>query len=120
MPEIEDIKNEVMSGVDSDLDAWGSFYEKFKGDYGKIAGYEKKIEELEKELINRDAFLKGKLEREKGTLLLYTVAFILASFLFIQHITNSLDVWFEARLIYFLSGLLIGLGAFSLIYMWKR
>jgi hypothetical protein len=115
MPEIEDLKNEVVSGVDSDLDAWESFYNKFKGDFGKIGGYEKRIEELELELINRDKFLKGKLEREKGNLLLYTAAFIVASLLFIQLISNVLDVW-----LYFFSGLLIGLGAFSLIYLWTR
>jgi hypothetical protein len=115
MPLVEDIKEEVLSKVDSDLDAWESFYKKYKADYGKIEEYQRRIKSLEEEVKNRDEHLRQKLRKERGTLLAISASFIIASALLLQIISTSLNVW-----LYFLGGLLIGLGSFALLYLWTR
>ncbi len=115
MPELDEIKDELMATVESDVDAWETFYQRYKQDYAKIAGYERKIERLQEQLKDRDSLVKRKLERERGTLLFATVAFIVVAAFFLQIISTTLNVW-----LYFLGGLLIGLGAFSLLYLWTR
>lgn len=115
MPEVDEIKDEVMATVESELDAWESFYKKFREDYSRIAEYEKKIDKLQEEIQRRDSLLKRKLEREKGPLFAFTGAFVVVSAVFIKLISGSLNVW-----LYFFGGLLIGLGAFSLLYLWTR
>lgn len=115
MPEVDEIKDEVVAAVDSELDAWDSFYETYKEDYGRITEYEKKIERLQEEIKRRDKSIVQKLEREKGTLFFATIGFFLASGLFITLLTNSLNVW-----LYFFGGFMIGLGVFSLLYLWTR
>ncbi len=115
MAELDEIKKEVFSDVETELDAWESFYRKFKQDYARIAEYENRIAGLEEELKNRDRLLKGRWQRERGSLLLLTSAFIVASLFAVLLISSSKNVW-----PYFFAGLLIGLGAFSLIYLWTR
>lgn len=115
MAEVEEIKDEVIATVESELDAWESFYRKFKKDYAKISEYEKRIRELEEELEKRDSLVKKKLEKERGSLLVLTGGFIAASLLFIQLISASLNVW-----LYLLAGMLIGLGGSALLYLWTR
>ncbi|HDH28643.1 MAG TPA: hypothetical protein ENH13_05880 [Euryarchaeota archaeon] len=115
MPDLNEIKDELMADVEADVDAWESFYKHYKGDYAKIALYEKKIERLESELKDRDSLVKRKLEKEKGTLIISTMAFIVVAAFFLQTIMTTLNVW-----LYFFAGLLIGLGAFSLIHLWTR
>jgi hypothetical protein len=115
MPELDEIKDELMADVEADVDAWESFYQRYKEDYAKIAEYEKQIQRLKEELKDRDSLVKRKLEKEKGTLLIATAAFVLGAAFFLQIISTTLDVW-----LYFLGGLLIGLGGFSLIYLWTR
>jgi formiminotetrahydrofolate cyclodeaminase len=115
MPELDEIKDELMATVESDVDAWESFYQRYKEDYAKIARYEKKIERLQEQLKDSNSVVKRKLERERGTLLLATGAFIVVAAFFLQIISTTLNVW-----LYFLGGLLIGLGAFSLLYLWTR
>ncbi len=115
MPSLNEIKDELMADVEADVDAWESFYQRYKEDYAKITLYEKKVERLEGELNDRESLVKRKLEKERGTLLIATAAFIGAAALFLQIISASLNVW-----LYFFAGLLIGLGAFSLIHLWTR
>jgi len=115
MPDLNEIKDELMADVEADVDAWESFYKRYKVDYAKIAEYEKKIEGLEEKLRDRDSVVKHKLEREKGTLFIATAAFIIVAAFFLQIISATLNVW-----LYFFAGLLIGLGGFSLIHLWTR
>jgi lipopolysaccharide export LptBFGC system permease protein LptF len=115
MPEVEELKEEIIATVDSDLDAWETFYKKYKEDYAKITRYQKKIEKLEEEIKYRDNVLKKKFEKEKGVLLLVTAVFIVISALFLQLISRSVNVW-----LYFIGGFMIGLGAFSLLYLYTR
>lgn len=115
MPDLDEIKDELMADVDADVDAWESFYQRYKGDYAKIAQLEKKIERLKGELKDRESLVKRKIEKEKGTLLIATTAFILVTAFLMQIITSTLNVW-----LYFFGGLLIGLGGFSLIHLWTR
>ena|SRR3990172_1194937 len=115
MPEVDELKDEVVAAVDSELDAWDSFYKTYKEDYGRITEYEKKIERLQEEIERMDKSVVQKLEREKGTLIFATIGFIMVSGLFIKLLSNSLNVW-----LYFFGGFMIGLGAFSLLYLWTR
>lgn len=115
MPEEEEIKQQIIDSVDAEVDAWESFYKKFKDDYAKIAQYEKKIAVLEEELKTRDSFVKRKLEKERWTLIFFTLAFVVVTGFLLQIITSTLNVW-----LYFFGGLLIGLGSFSLLYLWTR
>jgi hypothetical protein len=115
MVEAEEIKDELIANVESELDAWEGFYKKFKKDYEKIGDYEKKIANLQDEIEKRDSLVKRKLERERGSLLLITAVFIIITVVFMELVSNSLNVW-----LYFFSGVLIGLGGFLLLYLWTR
>lgn len=115
MPELDEIKKEVMLDVDSELDAWDTFYKKYKQDYEKISLYEKRIKDLEDELNDRDKLLQGRWEKERGVLLSLTIAYLLAAAFVVLVISNTINVW-----LYFTGGVLIGLGGFALLYLWTR
>jgi hypothetical protein len=115
MPEIEEIKNDLLANVETELDAWETFYKKYKDDYAKIDEYQKKIEKLQEEIEVRDNLLKHKLKKERGTLFLSTIAFVVVAVLFMELISKSVNFW-----LYFAGGFMIGLGAFSLFYLWIR
>lgn len=115
MAQVEEIKEEVVASLESDLDAWESFYKKFRQDYARITEYEKKIQRLEDEIKRRDSLVKQKLEKEKGMLLVLTFGYIASSIFLLLLIASSLNVW-----LYFTAGMLVGLGGFALLYLWSR
>lgn len=115
MPEIDDIKDEVMSTVDSEIDAWNSFYKKFKKDYAKIGEYEKQIERLEAEIERRDSLFKKKMEEERGRLFLLTGGFVLVAAVFIRILLRS-----PSKELNLFGGFIIGLGAALVFLLWTK
>jgi len=111
----DEIEEEVLSDVDRELDAWEGFYRRYKEDYDRIAEYERRIETLEGELRRRESLLKQKLEEERGTLIGLTVAFAVVALILLQALSSTANPW-----LHFIAGLLLGLGSFSLLYLWTR
>jgi hypothetical protein len=115
MAEVEEIKDETIATIESELDVWEGFYKKFKGDFSRIEDYERKIEKLEGEIEKKNSLLRQRIKKDKGIFLLLTALFIVVTLVFIRIISNSINVW-----LYFYGGFLIGLGAFSLLYILTR
>lgn len=110
--DIEKKYKEEKDRFDSDIEAWGWCYERFKSKIDKIAEYERRVERLEAELRDRDRIVNLRFKEEKSNLTILMVIFVIASVIFVKITAQSQSVW-----AYFIAGLLIGVGWAFIINM---
>jgi cysteinyl-tRNA synthetase len=108
----DEIRQAVLKEVENDLEAWESFYEKFKDSFERIRVYEQRIKKLEEEIKARDSVIKKKLEKEFKTIVALSSLFLIVVAIFINILSQSTNPW-----LYFAGGALISFGIFSILYL---
>ncbi len=108
-------KEEAIETLESDMKDWEQFYDKYKFQLDKITDYERRINDLEKKLAKSKTgrgFSK-KTEREQTQIFSTTAIFVIAALIFIRIISKSGNQW-----LFFLGGLLVGVGTAGILKMW--
>ncbi len=108
-------KEEAINALESDMEDWEQFYDKYKFQLDKITDYERRIDDLEKKLAKSKTgrgFSK-KTEREQTQIFSTTAIFVIAALIFMRIISKSNNQW-----LFFFGGLLIGVGTAGILKMW--
>lgn len=108
----DEVKKSVLKELEKEFASWEEFYERYKEDLKKMHEYEERIRYLEEEIKRRDAAMRKKVQKEFANIILLSAAFLVVAAFFISIIARSSNPW-----LYFIGGVLISAGAFSIFYL---
>ncbi len=114
----EDIKEEIARSrgeLGDDLNLWEECYKRFKPEFDRLARSDKEIKELEAKLEAQNRVVKVNLDQEKNKIMAVTAVFALTTIVFLRIVFSGTN-----PMIYFVAGLLVGIGWATLLRTWKR
>jgi len=97
------------------MEHWEECYKRFKPEFDRLARSDREIEELKAKLEAQEKSVRINLERERDKILVITVVFALTTILFLRVVFSG-----DNPVIYFIAGLLVGIGWATLLRTWKR
>lgn len=114
----EEVREEIKRSreeLSDDLGLWEECYKRFKPEFDRLARSDKEIKELEARLEAQNRVVKVNLERERSKILMVTAVFALTTIVFLRIVFSGTN-----PMIYFVAGLLVGIGWATLLRTWKR
>ncbi len=114
----EEVREEIertREELSDDLGLWEECYKRFKPEFDRLARSDKEIKELKAKLETQNKVVKVNLKQERNKILAVTAVFALTTIVFLRIVFSGTN-----PMIYFVAGLLVGIGWATLLRTWKR